>query len=201
MAKSKLSDLKKLISEMSEDELRQEILKLYNKLSQVKDYYNQDLMSEEERQEVLKGYKSKIYKQFWSSKGNPKEYINNSLLKSIISEYEKIAVFPFDVVDLLIYRVELATDYANQFGGMLDSEYNTSVTAFKKAMKLINENNLRSHFEIRCKEMFKSNNLDYWYIQQLEELFEEGTEDYLEEDSLDIDEKTVYLTPKIIKLK
>ena len=36
MAKSKLSDLKKLIAEMSEEELRQEIVKLYTKLPQVK---------------------------------------------------------------------------------------------------------------------------------------------------------------------
>ena len=60
MAKSKLSDLKKLIAEMSEEELRQEIVKLYTKLPQVKEFYNQDLMTEEERQKALEGYKDKI---------------------------------------------------------------------------------------------------------------------------------------------
>jgi Family of unknown function (DUF6155) len=174
MAKSKLPDLKKLIAEMSETELREEIIKLYTKLPQVKDYYNQDLMSEEERQEVLKGFKDKIYKQFWTSGGNPRGMVNNTTIKGIISDYEKIAVFPYDVVDLLIYRVEEASDFANQFGGMADSNYNASITAFKKAMKLINENNLKNHFEDRCKQIFKANNLDYWYTEQLEELFDEN---------------------------
>jgi len=172
MAKSKTADLKKLLEEMSEDELKQEILKLYNKLPQVKDFYNQDLMSEEERQVVLKGYKDKVYKQFWTSGGNPKGMINNTTIKGVISDYEKIALFPYDVIDLLIYRVEVATDLADQFGGMADSNYNAAITAFKKAMKLIKDNHLMSHFEARCKKMLKAGNLDYWYIEQLEWLFE-----------------------------
>jgi len=181
MAKSKISDLKKILDEMSEDELKQEILKLYNRLPQVKDFYNQDLMSEEERQVVLKGYKDKVYKQFWTSGGNPKGMINNTTIKGVISDYEKIALFPYDVVDLLIYRVEVATDIADQFGGMADSNYNASITAFKKALKLIKDNNLMSHFEDRCKKMLKADNLDYWYIEQLEWLFEgEEAEEELE---------------------
>lgn len=172
MAKSKISDLKKILDEMSVDELKQEILKLYNKLPQVKDFYNQDLMTEEERQIVLKQYKDKVYKQFWTSGGNPKGMVNNTIIKGIIADYEKIALFPYDVVDLLIYRVEVATDLADQFGGMPESNYNASITAFKKAMKLVRDNNLLSHFESRCKQTFKAGNLDYWYIEELEWLFE-----------------------------
>lgn len=158
---------------MDEVALREELLKLYTKLPLVKDFYNQDLMTEEERQVVLKTYKDKIYKQFWTSRGNPKDYPNNAQIRSLISEFEKIAVFPYDVIDLLIYRVEVTTDYAHQFGGTLDADYNASITAFKKAVKLIKENNLKSYFEVRCKKIFQANNLDYWYIEQLELLYED----------------------------
>ena len=107
--------------------------------------------------------------------------INNTTIKGVISDYEKIALFPYDVVDLLIYRVEVATDLADQFGGMPDSNYNAAITAFKKAIKLIKDNSLMSHFEDRCKKMLKADNLDYWYIEQLEWLFEgEEAEEELE---------------------
>jgi hypothetical protein len=182
MAKSKLTDLKKLIAEMTEDELRLEIIKLYTKLPQVKDFYNQDLMTEEERQEVLKGYKDKIYKQFWTSGGKAHGMVNNTTVKGIISEYEKIAVFTYDVVDLLIYRVEVATDLANQYGGMQESNYNAAVTAFKKAMNLIKEHGLMSHFKLRCEGLINSKNIDYWYIEQLELLYES-----VESDDIEID--------------
>jgi hypothetical protein len=114
MQKSKLPQFKKLINEMNEAALREELLKLYTKLPIVKYFYNQDLMTEEERHVVLKSYKDKIYKQFWTPKGNPK-MANNSQIRSIIAEFEKIAVFPYDVIDLLIYRVETTTDHANDF--------------------------------------------------------------------------------------
>jgi Family of unknown function (DUF6155) len=172
MAKSKLTDLKKLIAEMSEDELRLEIIKLYTKLPQVKDFYNQDLMTEEERQVVLKTYKDKIYKQFRTSSGNARGMINNTTIRGIVSDYEKIAVFPYDVVDLLIYRVEEATDLANDYGGMAESNYNSAITAFKKAMTLVKEYGLMTHFEDRCKIILMSRNIDFWYIEQLEELFD-----------------------------
>lgn len=177
MAKSKISDLKKILDEMTQEELKREILKLYNKLPQVKDFYNQDLMTEEERQQVLDKYKEKIYKEFWTSKGNPKGVINNSNLRNILGDYEKICLFAFDLADLLIFRIETATDYAEQFGGMAESNYNASITAFKKAMKIINENSFKSHFENRIKMILKSGNLDDWYIEQLEHLFYEIGQD------------------------
>jgi Family of unknown function (DUF6155) len=173
VAKSKLSEFKQLIAEMNEEELRAELMKLYNKIPTVKELYNQDLMTEEERQELLKTYKARIYKEYWTPKGNPKSP-NNTNIKNIIGEYEKTAVFPYDIIDLLLYRVETTTDFANEFGGASDGTYNGSITSFKKAVKLMNENNLRSHFEIQCKEIFKANNIDYWYIEQLEDIFDEG---------------------------
>ena len=42
MAKSKLSEFKQLLAQMDENELREELMKLYNKLPLVKDFYNQD---------------------------------------------------------------------------------------------------------------------------------------------------------------
>lgn len=170
--KSKLPQFKKLINEMSENDLREELLKLYTKLPLVKDFYNQDLMTEEERQVVLKSYKDKIYKQFWTPKGNPKQP-NNLQLRTLVAEFEKIAVFPYDVIDLLIYRVETTTDHANDFGGTGDANYNSAITMFKKATKLIKDNNLKSYFEDRCKTIFEADNLDYWYIEELEDLYEE----------------------------
>ena len=47
MQKSKLPQFKKLINEMNEAALREELLKLYTKLPIVKDFYNQDLMTED----------------------------------------------------------------------------------------------------------------------------------------------------------
>ena len=53
MPKPKLSDFKKLLAEMTQEELRAELLKLFNKLEQVQMFYAQDLLSKEDRLNLL----------------------------------------------------------------------------------------------------------------------------------------------------
>ena len=142
MPKPKLSDFKRLINEMTEAELREELLKLFNKLDQVQMFYAQDLMGKEDRQKILEECKTKIYKKFWTPSGNPRNNVSNADIRKIISDFEKISAFPHEVVDLVLYRVETATDFANQFGGMPDADYKAAATAFEKAMKLMVKNKL-----------------------------------------------------------
>jgi Family of unknown function (DUF6155) len=172
MPKPKLSDFKKLLAEMTEAELRDELLKLFNKLEQVQMFYAQDLLSKDDRQKILKEAKDKIYKKFWTPSGSPRNNVSNADIRKIISDFEKISAFPHEVIDLILYRVETATEFANNFGGMPDADYNASSTAFEKAMKLIKSHKLESYFIDRCKILFDYQNLDYWYIEDLESLFE-----------------------------
>jgi Family of unknown function (DUF6155) len=164
--------LKKYLTTLTEAELREELLKLFSKLDQVKSYYAQELATKEDRTNMLQAYKKRLYSQVYTPKGNPKN-INNAAMKLIIAEFEKISVFPHELVDLILYRVELTTEYANAFGGALDSEYNAAVTAFKKAVKLIRVHKLKSTFDARIQKIFEADNLDFWYIDFLMEEYEE----------------------------
>ena len=173
MPKPKLSDFKRLLAEMTEEEVRAELLKLFNKLEQVQLFYAQDLLSKEDRQKIIKETKEKIYKKFWTPSGNPRNNVSNADIRKIISDFEKISAFPSEVIDLLLYRVETATAFADQFGGMPEGDYNASATTFDKAVKLMVKNKLEDFFKDKCMEiMYNYDNLDYWYIEQLHEIFE-----------------------------
>ncbi len=177
MPKPKLSDFKKLLAEMTEEEVRAEMLKLFNKLEQVQMFYAQDLMGKEDRQKILEECKTKIYKKFWTPSGNPRNNVSNADIRKIITDFEKISAFPHEVVDLVLYRVETATDFANQFGGMPDSDYKAAATAFEKAMKLMVKNKLQDYFKERCEKLFEHSNLDYYYIEELEDLYEQSKDE------------------------
>ena len=172
MSKPKLSDFKKYLAALDEAEVRNELLKLFNKLPQVQEFYAQELMSDAERKAMLDEYKKKIYNQFWTRTGNPRS-ASNAELRSLLSNFQKVSVFPTEVIDLFLYRVETATEMANKFGGMPDADYNASSTAFKKAIERRVEHKLGDHFRVRCEELFLADNLDYWYIEDLKELFHE----------------------------
>lgn len=169
--KPKLSDFKRLIAEMTEAELREELLKLF-KLEQVQQFYAQDLLSNEDRKKILNDTKDKIYKKFWTPSGNPRMNVSNADIRTLINNFEKISAFPYEVVELLLYRVETATNFADQYGGMPDADYNASINAYDKAMKLITKHNLENYFKETAKASFKYDNLDYWYIDELRNLYE-----------------------------
>lgn len=170
MTKPKLTDFKKYLAALDEAAVREEMLKLFNKLPQVQEFYAQELMSESDRKAMLEEYKKKVYNQFWTRTGNPRS-ASNAELRTLLANFQKVSVFPTEVIDLFLYRVEMATRFASDYGGMPDADYNASSTAFKKALEMMHEHKLGAHFKARCEELFKADNLDYWYIDDLKSLF------------------------------
>jgi Family of unknown function (DUF6155) len=173
MSKPKLSDFKKLLAELSHEELKAEMLKLFQKLPQVQAFYAQDLSSPEERKKILDTYKKKIYNEFWTRGDNPK-IANGTALKLIISDFEKVCVAQAELVELLLYRVDCCMEQANDFGGTSDSAYNTALTAFEKALKIIVKEKLEKEFEVECREVARDRgNMDCWPIDQMNDWLEE----------------------------
>lgn len=170
MAKPKLKDFKTYLDSLDEADLREELLKLFNKLPQVQEFYAQELMPDADRKAMLEDYKKKIYNQFYTRTGNPRNP-SNAELRTLLNNFEKVSVFPTEVIDLFLHRVEMATEFANEFGGMSDASYNAAISTFKKAVEMMVEHQLGDQFRVRCEALFRLNNLDYWYTESLEELF------------------------------
>ena len=173
MAKLKQTDFKKFIAQMTADEMRNELLTLFGKLPQVHDYYAQELMKPEDRKSVLEDYKKKVYSQFWTRGGNPRN-TSNAEVRKIITEFEKVSVMPKEVVELLLFRVDTALDQANQFGGLPEGDYSAALNAYIKALKIITKEKLEKYFKAECKEISRDRgNMDYWIIEQMDEMNEE----------------------------
>jgi len=170
MPKPKLKDLKTYLSSLDEAGLRAELLKLFGKLPQVQEFYAQELMPDSDRKAMLEEYKRKIDNQFWTRTGNPRNS-GNAKIKKLLTDFERASVFPSELVDLLLYRVETAADFASQFGGMPDAAYKASCSSFKKAVELMAEHKLEDYFRERCVALFGYDNLDYWYIEWLKECY------------------------------
>ncbi len=177
MAKPKLKDLKTYLDSLDETEVREEILKLFGKLTQVQEFYAQELMSDKERKAMLEGYRRKIYGYFWTRTGNRKRP-SNAKLRELITNYEKVSVFPSEVIDLLLYRVETATDYAAKLGRMPEASYKASYNAFKKAVEMIALHKFEDRFRDRCEAMFKPRRkVESWYLEMMEATYHEQFKD------------------------
>jgi len=176
MAKLKLSEFKKYLAELDKAQLHEELIKLFSKFDQVKDFYGQELLDEEGRKKMLEDTKVKTYHELWTRGGNPKDQ-NIKNTKNIIRTFEKIAVFPSDLIDLLLHHVHTTSEQAHMFGGAKDATYNLAIASFEKAIKLIKENFLEEDFKEICKAIITFDNLDPSYLENLVILYEELEED------------------------
>jgi hypothetical protein len=172
MAKIKLNDFKKFLASLSEEEVRAEMLKLI-KLEQVQAFYAQDLMSDEARDKMLDEYKTKITRQLITPAGKPKSKISNANIRKLISDFEKVASFQFDVIDLILHRVEVTmeADFLTEYWGLKSGDYNAALNAFERVLKLIESNNLLSHFEARCDILMKRKDVNSHFQMELYQMY------------------------------
>jgi Family of unknown function (DUF6155) len=172
MAKIKLNDFKKFLASLSEEEVRAEMLKLI-KLEQVQAFYAQDLMSDEARDNMLAEYKTKITRQLITPTGKPKSNISNVNIRKLISNFEKVASFEYDVIDLILHRVEVTmeADFITEHWGLKSGDYNAALNAFERMIKMIESNNMLSHFEARCDALMKRKGVNAHFQMELYQIY------------------------------
>lgn len=118
--------------------------------------------------------KEKIKKQFFPARGygNPKA----AEIRKLISDFRKVSVFPFDVVDVLLFRVEQAVDFTNAYGDISEAFYTATESAYEDALKLISTHQLKDHFLDRCLTIqHKTEHIGWGFADEIDRL----TEDYL----------------------
>jgi hypothetical protein len=169
--------LKKHLQSLTNDELVEEILKLSKRFKDVKAYFDMELGDTAQQTKLVEETKAKIKKQYFPTRGygSPK----TSVVRQIVSDFRKIAVHPFDVADVLLYRVEQAVAFTNAYGDISEAFYTSTEGAYESALKLIQEQQLQVHFATRCRAIRESTRYIGWgFSDGIDAL----TEEYLGEE-------------------
>ena len=142
----------KHIALLSPEELVAELGKLFKKFKDVQHYYQMEYGEKDGRSGVLAEYKKAVKGQFYSASSNPKNP-KASQLRRILSDFKNVAVFQSDLVNLILYRVECAVDFTNDFGDIDSVFYESAENAFAQAVKIIQAEKLQTQFIERCQQI------------------------------------------------
>jgi Family of unknown function (DUF6155) len=145
-------EFEKHIAQLPPEELVAELGKLFKKFKDVQHYYQMEYGEKDGRSGVLEEYKKSIRGQFYSVNGNPKNP-KASQLRKILADFKHIAVFQTDLVDIILYRVECAVDFTNDFGDFDMVFYESAGNAFAQATKIIEAEKLQSQYMERCQQI------------------------------------------------
>lgn len=128
-----ISQLKKALSEKPEKELIEEVINLFKKFPQVKEYYTLAFSAEGE-EHVLEKYKEIITNEFFPKRGYGKARL--SVAKKAISDFKKISDKPPFIIDIMLHYVAQGVNFTDQYGDIDEPFYNSMEKMFKDALKL-----------------------------------------------------------------
>jgi hypothetical protein len=145
-----VTELKKRLKLKSNEELIEEIVELYKKFPDVKDYYISNL-STEGMLEILEKYKKIVQNEFFPSVGFGK--LRLSVARKTVNDFKKISNSSYDIADIMLHYVENGVDFTNEYGDIDEPFYSSIESMFESALKHISKSNLEDKFYSRCKKI------------------------------------------------
>jgi hypothetical protein len=134
--------VKTYFNHLNEDELRDELARLYGRFPILRAYYDMELA--DDPKPLIDKYKLQLRKTFFPTRGRGKR--GRSLSRKVIKEFSLIAVHPKDVVEMHFYRAELMAEYIDAHRLDSDSFHASTVKAYADACALAEREVLLEYF-------------------------------------------------------
>ena len=122
--------------------LEAEIKKLYSKFSNVQQYYNMELS--QDTTAILNEYKEKIRQEYFPKRGYGKA--RNGVSRKVVTDFKKISIFKSDLIELILFRVEMMIEFTKAYGDIDEPFYNSLESSFEEACKIVKSEKLELDF-------------------------------------------------------
>jgi Family of unknown function (DUF6155) len=147
-------DLKKYLSELSKEQLEEQIIELYEKFSPVKVFYNFVFNPKEEL--LLQECKLKISNEYFpikklSRRSKPK--LRRSVAQKFIKHFMVLGVDPFIIADVMLYNIEIAQTYSSENPIKQELFYKSMFNSFEQATDFIISNGIYDEFKARISDI------------------------------------------------
>lgn len=146
---------------LDEEELRAELMQLFDRFEPVRIHYKMDLGSEKDRQKIYEKAKKEIVKKFATRSYRRPRRPRVKAINAILRELAKNAVFQHSMIDVYLHTVESAVHFMNEYDYYSDPLNNVVINSYGKACTLIIETALKEEFEERCTEILQK--LRFYY--------------------------------------
>ncbi len=142
--------LKKYVSGLSKEQLEEQLIELYSRLKEVKEFY--DFVFNPNENIRIEECKFKIQREYFPVSGRkPKK--RRSIAQKCIKVFLKLGLETNFIADLMLYNVETAICYSAENLVKQEAFYTSIQRSFVEALDYISENALISIFEERIEKI------------------------------------------------
>lgn len=145
-------DLKKYLSELTKEQLEEQLVELYEKFTPVKVYY--DFVFNPKEDKLLQEAKVKISHEYFpikkpGAKWRPKAKMRRSVAQKLIKHFMMLGVDSYVVADIMLYNIEIAQTFSSQNFIKQELFYKSILNSFEQATNFIVSNGIFNDFKLR----------------------------------------------------
>lgn len=131
--------LKKYLTDLTKIELEEQIHELYDRLKEVKEFY--DFVFNPKEEKLVDEAKFKINREYFPP-GKRKAKKRRSIGQNFIKNFLKLGVEPNLIVDVMLYNIEVAQRYNAEKEILQDAFYKSMLKSFKELILFVDEHGL-----------------------------------------------------------
>jgi len=149
----RLSNFKKFIDSLNEEELKEELLRIYTQLDSVKTFYKMDLGTDKDRKRVFDKAKKEIAKKYLTKSYRKPRRPRIQKVNKILSETRKSTILDYEMIDIYLFTSETALNFMREYDFYSDVLVNNICNTFEKAQNLIKDNLMEEEFAERVDKL------------------------------------------------
>lgn len=126
-------DFLRLLKELDEDELREELKSLYERFPVLREYYKLELSGSTKA--VLEKYKAAVRKAFFTGRRRMGKRGRSNSAK-VIKDFKEVSIHSKDLIELHFYRVAVMIEAMEYYNVENEPFYNSMFSSFIKAAEM-----------------------------------------------------------------
>jgi hypothetical protein len=151
--------LSRYLNELEKEQLEEQILDLYQRFKEVKEFYDFAFNPKEDK--LLEDAKVKIYNEYFPLK-RKRARKRRSIAQDLIRHFITLGVEPTITANLMFYNIEVAQSFCKlNFIGQ-DSFYKSILNSFDQAFKFVLEHHLEREFMPRYEAIVQQTEAQNW---------------------------------------
>lgn len=167
----KISDLKKQLKSMKQNELVTLVCKLYKASKQAQSIINIELCGDSVEEQLVTECKKKIHSAFFGSR------LSLKTAKAVISDFKKVSKNRENVAELMRFYVECGIEFTSMYGDVNEAFYYSIESMFSDFVRVLNSLDSESYYKrnaVRIKEMCLNTDCVGWgFLEEMMSIYYE----------------------------
>ncbi len=153
-------ELKSYLKELKKAQLEEQIIDLYDRFKDVKEFYNFAFNPNENK--LIEECKFKISKEYFPvSSRRPK--MRRSVAQKYIKHFIRLGVDTPIITDIMLYNIEIAQTYSKDVYIKQEAFYKSMLKSFSDTIKYISDNGLKRQFIERLEIIVDETSDQNWF--------------------------------------